>query len=341
MALPSTKKRQTSPRSPSPTPTPPLLSNFPPGELPRQVGSGTGASSQVAKKQMSNILGLLNLIDESVDIVEDEVLPGKIANVIALAINHIKHNDSEECYTQEELISALEEQVSALQDESAQGSAVRAVIRMCQCEAHETIRDITSPIRELVVKLLDIAVTESSPNVENQLGELLICILQIVIETTDVQVRVGSKLFYQKLGKKSPHCGSFIVHNTAEEVRYDIDEVDIVGKLRTPRVILVLVCEIQSFPENLRSANIHTAEVAIAQLTTKRLQGVVAISMAKNRSAMIFTARTVGPAYEGYYKVDFKPVALECHDLTVKEGIQRFTQVYYSTLKSLPQVSWS
>ena len=121
---------------------------------------------------------------------------------------------------------------------------------------------------------------------------------------------------------------------SAEEVRYNIDEVDIVGELRTPRVILVLVCEIQSFPENLRSANIHTAEVAIAQLTTKRLQGVVAISMAKNRSAMIFAGRAVGPAYEG---VDFKPVALEWHDLTEKEGIQRFMQVYYSTLKSLPQ----
>ena len=99
MALPSTKKRRTSPCSPSLTP--PLLSNFPLGiwakKLPRQVGSGTGASSQVAKKKMSNILGLLNLLDESVNIVEDEVLPGKIANVIALAINHIKDDDSEEC----------------------------------------------------------------------------------------------------------------------------------------------------------------------------------------------------------------------------------------------------
>ena len=36
-------------------------------------------------------------------------------------------------------------QVSALQDESAQDSAVRAVIRMCQCEAHETIQDMNSP----------------------------------------------------------------------------------------------------------------------------------------------------------------------------------------------------
>ena len=63
----------------------------------------------------------------------------------------------------------------------------------------------------------------------------------------------------------------FVVHNTAQEVHYNIDEVDIVGELRTPRVILMLVCEIQSFPESLRSANIHTAEVAIAQLTTKRL----------------------------------------------------------------------
>ena len=115
------------------------------------------------------------MIDESVDSVEDEVLQGKIANVIALAINHIKDDDSEECYTQEELVSALREQVSALQDGSAQDSVVRAVIWTCQCEAHETIQDMNSPIREFVVKLLDIAVTESqSPNIENQLGELVI-----------------------------------------------------------------------------------------------------------------------------------------------------------------------
>ena len=62
-------------------------------------------------------------------------------------------------------------------------------------------------------------------------------------------------------------------------------QLDIVGELRTPRVIVVLVCEVQSSPENLHEANIHTAEVAIAQLTTKRLQGVVAITMGKNRSA--------------------------------------------------------
>ena len=115
------------------------------------------------------------MIDESVDSVEDEVLQGKIANVIVLAINHIKDDGSEECYIQEELVSALQEQVSALQDGSAQDSAVRAVIRTCQCEAHETIQDMNSPIREFVVKLLDIAVTESqSPNIENQLGELVI-----------------------------------------------------------------------------------------------------------------------------------------------------------------------
>lgn len=101
-----------------------------------------------------------------------------------------------------------------------------------------------------------------------------------------------------------------MVHNTAQEVHYNINEVDIVGELRTPKLILVLVCEIQSFPESLRSANIHTAEVAIAQLTTKRLQGVVAISMAKNRLAMIFAGRAVGPTCDGYCQVDFKPVRM-------------------------------
>lgn len=171
MALPS-KKRRISPRISS-TPTPPLLSNFPPGiwakKVPRQACSGT----PTAKKGMSNISGLLNLIDESVNVVEEDVLPGRIANVITLAINHIKHD--EECYTEEELISALKAQVSAQQD-----GAVGATLQMCQGEAHETLCDTTSPIREFVVKLLDIAVTESPVNVENQLGELIICNLQIL-----------------------------------------------------------------------------------------------------------------------------------------------------------------
>ena len=175
--------------------------------------------------------------------------------VIALAINHIK--EGEEFYTQEELVSALKAQVSALQD-----GAVGTTLQMCQCEAHQTILDITSPIWEYVAKLLDIAV--SPPAVENQLGELIICTLQILNQTTDIEVRVGAKLFNQKLGKKSSHCGSFVVHNTAKAVHYNIDEVDIVGELRTPKVIVVLVCEIQSSPENLHEANIHTAEVAIA-----------------------------------------------------------------------------
>ena len=74
----------------------------------------------------------------------NEVLPGKTANVIALTINHIKDDNSEECYTQEELVSTLQEQVSALQGESAQDSAVRAVIQTRQCEAHETIQHINS-----------------------------------------------------------------------------------------------------------------------------------------------------------------------------------------------------
>ena len=65
------------------------------------------------KKRTSNILKLMN---QSIDVVKDEVLPGKAVNVIALAINHVKEGDSEDCYTQEELVSALREQVSALQD---------------------------------------------------------------------------------------------------------------------------------------------------------------------------------------------------------------------------------
>ena len=76
------------------------------------------------------------------------------------------------------------------------------------------ILDVTSPIREYVAKLLDIAA--SPPAVKNQLGELIICILEILNQTTDIEVRAGVKLFYQKLGKKSSHCGSFMVHNTLQ-----------------------------------------------------------------------------------------------------------------------------
>ena len=56
---------------------------------------------------------------------------------------------------------------------------------------------------------------------------------------------------------------------------------------------------------------------------------------------MIFTGRIIGPAYEGYHKVDFRPVNLEWHNLTEKEGMQRFSQLYYLAFKSLQQLSWS
>ena len=78
MASPSTRKRRTSPRT-SLTLTHLLPSDFPPGvwakRVPRQVGSRSGASSQATKRDMSNILGLLDLTDETVVVVEDEVLP--------------------------------------------------------------------------------------------------------------------------------------------------------------------------------------------------------------------------------------------------------------------------
>ena len=81
----------------------PVLGDFPPGiwakRLPRQA----------VKKKTSNIL---KLMDQSVNVVEDELPPGKAVNVIALTINHVKEGDSEDSYTQEELVSALQEQVS-------------------------------------------------------------------------------------------------------------------------------------------------------------------------------------------------------------------------------------
>ena len=99
------------------------------------------------------------------------------ANVVSQAIYHIKNG--EEYYTQEELVSALKAQVSALQD-----GVVGTTLQTCQCEAHQTILDVT--IREYVAKLLDIAA--SPPAVENQLSELIICILQILNQTTDIEV---------------------------------------------------------------------------------------------------------------------------------------------------------
>ena len=54
---------------------------------------------------------------------------------------------------------------------------------------------------------------------------------------------------------------------------------------------------------------------------------------------MIFTGRIIGPAYEGYHKVDFRPVNLEWHNLTEKEGMQHFSQLYYLAFKSLQQLS--
>ena len=50
---------------------------------------------------------------------------------------------------------------------------------------------------------------------------------------------------------------------------------------------------------------------------------------------MIFTGRITGPAYEGYHKVDFRPINLECYNLTEREGMERFSQVYSSDFKSL------
>ena len=50
------------------------------------------------------------------------------------------------------------------------------VLRTSQCNIHKTSHEVTSLIREFVVKLRDIAVPESLP-FENQLAELLICIL--------------------------------------------------------------------------------------------------------------------------------------------------------------------
>ena len=82
-----------------------------------------------------------------------------------------------------------------------------------------------------------IAVVESLPTVENELAGLLICMLQIISEVTDIQARIGCFI-------KNQPCRAFMtIHNT--DISYNLDEVDTVGKLRAPRVVLVLVCEIQ------------------------------------------------------------------------------------------------
>lgn len=76
----------------------------------------------------------------------------------------------------------------------------------------------------------------------------------------------------------------------------------------------------------------HTAEVVIAQLMTRR---PARICSHQSGSAMIFTGRITGPTYEGYHKVGFRPVNLECHNLTEREGMERFSQVYSLDFKSL------
>ena len=44
----------------------------------------------------------------------------------------------------------------------------------------------------------------------------------------------------------SSHCGSFEIHNTENNVKYTIDQADVCGEIRLSKVILVLMCEVQS-----------------------------------------------------------------------------------------------
>ena len=89
------------------------------------------------------------------------------------------------------------------------------------------------------------------------------------------------------------------MYNTETNITYTIDRIDAYGEIR--QVLFVLICEIQSGWETTDFANAHTAEVALAQLTIRKLEAITAITFMKNRSAMIFFGRAIG-SEQGYKK---------------------------------------
>ena len=64
-----------------------------------------------------------------------------------------------------------------------------------------------------------------------------------------------------------------------------IDQVDVCGVVQSSNVIL---CEIQSRWEVGYLVNAHTAEVAVKHLARKKLQRIAAVTVLKNRMAMIY-----------------------------------------------------
>ena len=142
----------------------------------------------------------------------------------------------------------------------------------------------------------------------------------------------GNKIFSEKLGKMSAHCGSFELHNTEKSVTYTIDHINVCGELRLSKVVLALMCEIQSGWETTDLANAHTAEVVLARLVIRKLNAITAITFMKNRSAMIY----IGRAMEG--EQGYKPASLERFHLENPGDIEKLAKVYYSALKLSPNL---
>ena len=292
----------------------------------RAVG---GAASGQVKEESSKVLKLLNLEDDSIEVTTEEIVSKEAAEVVAAALQHTLYKG--EYYTQQQKIKVLEECI--------ENRGTIAQLGPCHCVAHLELEDSSSRLRPHIAKLMD-TVTSDNPTAENQVADVLISILEIIaLFPKFQQVLRGNKVYYEKLGKLSSHCGSFEIHDTQSALKYTIDQVDLCGEIRSLKVILVMVCEIQSGSEAKCLANAHTAEVSVAQLPGRKLEGIAAITVMKNKTVMIFVGRVLGLPEQGYQCISFKPAVLHWFELEDPEEIETFGKVYYSVLGSLPQVA--
>ena len=104
-----------------------------------------------------------------------------------------------------------------------------AELRPCRCVAHLVLEDSTSKLQPHIAKLMETVASEN-PTVENQVANVVIMILEIIgIFTKFQELLKENKLYYEKLGKLSSHCGSFEIHDTQMNLAYTIEQVDVWG----------------------------------------------------------------------------------------------------------------
>ena len=97
------------------------------------------------------------------------------------------------------------------------------------------LADKRSVLKPHIMKLLDIATSAANPDVENQVADVIICILEIIAVFPKFKDMLnGNKIFYEKLGKMSAHCGLFELHNT--ETNVTIDQIDVCGEIRLSQI---------------------------------------------------------------------------------------------------------